>query len=123
MHYYHTTISSAAVAFGKLEAGIASLNYRLLATQPVPTLAMMFIKPLENPPSPLLPCSPPAGLVAGSVLARTARTSYLPFHSKVLHELASRGIGTNQNTRFARGFSSFLRAIAQSRKGVRLIKD
>ena len=90
--------------------------FREIRWKTVALFAVLLVEPSLHPLLTTLPLLPPRCLTLGTVLAGTAVASYLRFHSKVLHELATRDTGANQNQRFARGFSSVLRAKAPSRK-------
>ena len=116
MHDRQTALGCTAVPLRKLAVDVASLEHRLLTAETVALFALLLVRPSLNPFLTTLPLLLPRCLTLGTVLAGMAVASYLRFHSKVLPELATRDTGANQNQRFARGFSSVLRAKAQSRK-------
>ncbi len=120
MHDRDTTIGRPAVTLAHLAAHIRALQYRLLTAEPIVGFAMMLVETLLEASLAAFPLLAPGSVATGTVLAETGRLSYLGFHSKVLHELASRVTGDQPDIAFARGISSFLCATPKSRKGASL---
>jgi hypothetical protein len=120
MHDGHTAIGRSNLPLTHHALNIAASQHWALAIEPVMGLSVMFVEPPLEASFSALPFLTPCWLTLHSVLAGMACVSYLRFHSKVLHELASCGDGPNHEPQFARGFSSFLRASPKSRKGASL---
>ncbi|MFO0868572.1 MAG: hypothetical protein U0935_06445 [Pirellulales bacterium] len=107
MYNSDTTIRRAGVTRCHREAHVRSLQYGAFAEQFIPGLARVLVEP---PLGALLAVASflPKPRLGRAPLAGTGRVSYPGFHSKVLHEPASREVGPSQKSRFARGNFAFV---------------